>query len=110
MSNAIHLTAANFDAEVLKSDKPVLVDLWAAWCGPCRMIGPVLDEIAASDERFKITKIDTEAQPELASKLGVRALPTLMFFKDGALADQIVGAVPKKTIVSKLEALLPVPA
>jgi thioredoxin 1 len=110
MSNAIHLTAATFDAEVLKSDKPVLVDLWAAWCGPCRMIGPVLDEIAATDERFKITKIDTEAHPELAGKLGVRALPTLLFFKDGALADQVVGAVPKKTIVSKLEALLPVPA
>ena len=110
MSNAIHLTAANFDAEVLKSDKPVLVDLWASWCGPCRMIAPLLDEIAASDERFKITKINTEEQPELASKLGVRALPTLMFFKDGALADQIVGAVPKKAIVSKLEALISVPA
>ena len=110
MSQAIHLTAANFESEVLKSSKPVLVDLWASWCGPCRMIAPVLDEIAASDERFKITKIDTEAHPELASKLGVRALPTLMFFKDGALADQVVGAVPKKVIVSKLEALISVPA
>jgi thioredoxin 1 len=110
MSQAIHLTAANFDTEVLKSDKPVLVDLWASWCGPCRMIAPVLDEIAASDERFKITKIDTEAHPELASQLGVRALPTLMFFKDGALADQVVGAVPKKVIVSKLESLVSVPA
>lgn len=110
MSQAIHLTAANFESEVLKSDKPVLVDLWASWCGPCRMIAPVLDEIADSDERFKITKIDTEAHPELASKLGVRALPTLMFFKDGALADQVVGAVPEKVIVSKLEALISVPA
>lgn len=110
MSNAIHLNAESFDAEVLKSDKPVLVDLWASWCGPCRMIAPVLDEIAASDERFKITKVDTDANPELASKLGVRALPTLLFFKDGALADQIVGAVAKKTIVSKLEALISVPA
>lgn len=110
MNQAIHLNASTFDAEVLKSDKPVLVDLWASWCGPCRMIAPLLDEIAAGDDRFKITKVDTDANPELASKLGVRALPTLLFFKDGALADQIVGAVAKKTIVSKLEALISVPA
>ncbi len=106
MSHPIQLSAASFDAEVLKSDKPVLVDLWATWCGPCRMISPLIDEIAAeTSDRFKITKLDIDAHPELASQLGVRSVPTLLFFKNGVVSDQVVGAVPKKTILAKLEAL-----
>ncbi len=106
MSHPIQLSAASFDAEVLKSDKPVLVDLWATWCGPCRMISPLIDEIAAeTGDRFKITKLDIDAHPELASQLGVRSVPTLLFFKNGVVSDQVVGAVPKKTILAKLEAL-----
>lgn len=110
MNKAIHLNATTFDAEVLKSNKPVLVDLWAPWCGPCKMIAPVLDEIAVSDDRFKITKLNTDEHPALASQFGVRSIPTLLFFKDGVIVDRIVGAVPKKTIVSKLEALAAVAA
>jgi len=110
MSQAIHLTAANFAAEVLKSEKPVLVDLWAPWCGPCKMLAPVLDEIAATDDRFKITKVNTDENPDLAGQFGVHSIPTLLFFKDGEVVDQIVGAVSKKTIVSKLEALTAIPA
>ena len=109
MSKAIQLNASSFDTEVLKSDKPVLVDLWAPWCGPCRMIAPIVEELA-EDERFKVTKLDTDANPELASQLGVRSIPTLLFFKDGALADQVVGAVSKKVMLSKLEALTTVAA
>ena len=109
MSKAIHLNASTFEREVLQSDKPVLVDLWAPWCGPCRMIAPDLDEIADGDERFKITKVDTDANPELAGRLGVRSIPTLLFFKDGVLADKVVGAVSKKVILSKLEGLTAVP-
>ena len=106
MSHPIQLTTATFETEVLKSDLPVLVDLWAPWCGPCRLIAPLIDEIAAeTSERFKITKLDIDAHPELASQFGVRSIPTLLFFKNGAVADQLVGAAPKKTILAKLEAL-----
>ncbi len=102
----IAINETTFETEVLQSDKPTLVDLWAPWCGPCRMIAPVVEEIAAETEgRFKITKLNTDEHPQLASRFGVRSIPTLLFFKNGALADQIVGAVPKKTIVARLEAL-----
>ena len=106
MSHPIPLSAATFDAEVLKSDQPVLVDLWAPWCGPCRLIAPLIDEIAAETAgRFKVTKLDIDAHPDLAGQLGVRSIPTLLFFKNGAVADQLVGTAPKKTILAKLEAL-----
>lgn len=106
MSQAIPVNAANFEAEVLKSDKPVLVDLWAPWCGPCKMLAPVLDEIAASDARFKITKVNTDEETALATQFRVRAIPTLLFFKGGQLVDQIVGSASKHAIVSKLESLV----
>jgi thioredoxin 1 len=102
----IAINETTFETEVLQSDKPALVDLWAPWCGPCRMIAPIVEEIAVENEgRFTITKLNIDDHPEFASRFGVRSIPTLLFFKDGAVADQIVGAVPKKAIVAKLEAL-----
>jgi thioredoxin 1 len=102
----IAINETTFETEVLQSDKPALVDLWAPWCGPCRMIAPVVEEIAAEhDGRFKITKVNIDESPLLAHRFGVRSIPTLLFFKDGALCDQLVGTAAKKTIVGKLEAL-----
>ena len=107
----IAINETTFETEVLQSGKPALVDLWAPWCGPCRMIAPVVEEIAVEHEsRFKITKLNIDEHPEMAGRLGVRSIPTLLFFKDGTVADQIVGTVPKKTIVAKLEALAATPA
>ncbi|HEX8296868.1 MAG TPA: thioredoxin [Chthoniobacteraceae bacterium] len=105
----VTLTAANFD-EVTRSTQPVLVDAWATWCGPCKMLAPVLDEIAReSVGRFVIGKLDVDANPELAARLSIKAMPTLLFFKDGAVRDTVVGMTSKKTIVSKLEALAGTP-
>ncbi len=106
MSTAIHLDAATFTSEVLHSDKPVLVDLWAPWCGPCKQIAPLIDEIATENaERFKVTKLDVEQHPEIASQFGIRGIPTLLFFKGGKVSDQITGTASKKAILAKLEAL-----
>jgi thioredoxin 1 len=106
MKTTIALTETTFAAEVLKATGPVLVDLWAPWCGPCQMIALLLDEIAADHgDRFKVTKLNIDEHPHLASQLGVRAVPTLLFFKGGAESDRVVGATPKKTILAKLEAL-----
>jgi thioredoxin 1 len=102
----IHVTDATFEAEVSKSDKPVLVDFWANWCGPCRQLSPVLDEIASENpERFKIAKVDVDESPTLATSFGVRSIPTLLFVKDGKLRDQQIGAISKSEIVKRLEAL-----
>ncbi len=107
MNHTTDIDPKTFDAEVVKSDKPVLVDFWAPWCGPCRMMAPALDEIAAANgERFKITKLNIEDHPELASRFGVRAVPTLLFFKNGQVREQVVGAIPKNSILAKLEALV----
>ncbi len=107
MNHTTNIDPKTFDAEVVKSDKPVLVDFWAPWCGPCRMMAPALDEIAAANgERFKITKLNIEDHPELASRFGVRAVPTLLFFKNGQVREQVVGAIPKNSILAKLEALV----
>jgi thioredoxin 1 len=107
MSKEITLTKENFKNEVLDSKVPVLVDFWATFCGPCRMIGPIVDELAAEyDGKAKIGKVNTEEQTDLAGEYGVISIPTLIFFKNGKPVDQVIGAVPKNVIAKKLDALL----
>ena len=104
---ALAITDANFEELVLKSDKPVLLDFWAEWCGPCRLIAPFVEQMAEEFEgRAVIGKVDVDNNPGVASKFGIRNIPTVLFFKDGEIADKQVGAVPKNTLVAKLEALL----
>ena len=95
------VTDASFEADVLNSTEPVVVDFWAEWCGPCKMIGPSLEEIATEMQgKVKITKLNVDENPGVAGKLGIRSIPTLMLFKDGKLASQKVGAAPKSQLVS----------
>lgn len=104
---AIELTDANFEEVVLKSDKPAIVDLWAEWCGPCRMVGPLVEEIGQEFEgRAVVGKLDVDNNPGVATKYGIRNIPTILFFKNGEIADKQVGAVPKSVLVAKLEKLL----
>jgi thioredoxin 1 len=101
------ITDANFDEIVLKADKPVLLDFWAEWCGPCRMIGPFVEQISEEFEGKAIVgKVDVDSNPGIASRFGIRNIPTILFFKNGEVADKQVGAVPKNALVAKLEALL----
>ena len=107
MGKAIQVTDATFAAEVLQSDKPVLVDFWAEWCGPCRMIAPVVEEMAGEYEgKAKIVKLDVDANPQVSMQFGIRSIPTLLIFKNGKIVDQIVGAVPKPMLKKQLDAKL----
>lgn len=107
MGKALEFTDGNFEAEVLNSDKPVLVDFWAEWCGPCRMIGPVVEEMAGEyDGKAKIGKVNVDNNPEISVKYGIRSIPALLIFKDGQVVDQIVGAVPKPQLIKQLDAQL----
>jgi thioredoxin 1 len=102
----VTLTDDNFIQEVLESDQPVLVDFWAAWCGPCRIIAPLIEELSVEFEgRAKIAKLDVDHNPQAAMQFGVRSIPTLLFFKDGRVVDQLVGTAPKRVLADKLEAL-----
>ena len=104
---ALEFSDSNFEEEVLNSDIPVLVDFWAEWCGPCRMIGPIVEELATEYEgKIKIGKMNVDHNPKIPMKYGVRSIPTLLVFKGGEAVDKIVGAVPKTNLTSKLEAQL----
>jgi len=101
---ALEFSDSNFDEEVLNSDTPLLVDFWAEWCGPCRMIGPIVEELSTEYQgKVKIGKMNVDNNPNIPMKYGIRSIPTLLVFKGGELVDKIVGAVPKTNIVSKLE-------
>ncbi|ARA93792.1 thioredoxin [Rhodothermaceae bacterium RA] len=108
---AKQFTDATFQEDVLNADKPVLVDFWATWCAPCRMIAPIIEELAEEFEgRAVIGKLDVDHNPQTAMQFGVRSIPTLLFFKNGQVVDQLVGAVPKRVLVNKLEELAGQPA
>ena len=100
--SVIHITAENFESEVMNSDKPVLLDFWATWCGPCRMIAPIVEEIANERTDIKVGKIDVDDQAELAGRFGIMSIPTLVVVKDGKVVNQSVGAKPKAQILEML--------
>jgi thioredoxin 1 len=104
---ALEVNDSNFDEVVVKSAKPVVVDFWAEWCGPCRMIAPIIEELAKEySEKIVVTKCDVDNSPAVAAKYGIRNIPTVLFFKNGSIADKQVGAVPKNVFVNKINALL----
>ncbi|NCC71910.1 MAG: thioredoxin [Sphingobacteriia bacterium] len=104
---ALEFTDANFDELVLKSDKLVIIDFWAVWCGPCRMVGPIVEEIGKDyDGNVIVGKLDVDSNPGIAQKFGIRNIPTLLYIKGGKVVDKVVGAVPKQVLVKKLEAVL----
>lgn len=107
MSNSMAITDANFEAEVLTGTHPVVVDFWAEWCGPCKMIAPVLDELAGEYVgKVKVAKLNVDDNPSTSAKFGIRSIPTLLFFKGGRVVDQMVGAASKTEIKKKFDGLL----
>jgi len=104
--NLTNVTDNNFQAEVLESEKPVLVDFWAAWCGPCRVVAPVLEEIASERDDLRIVKLDVDANQQTAANYEVLSIPTMILFKNGQVAKKIIGAYPKKRLESELESEL----
>ncbi len=101
---ALEITDANFES-VINTDQPVLVDFWAEWCGPCRMVGPIVEELAGEYEgRAVIGKVDVDSNPQISAKFGIRSIPTLLVFKNGQVVDKQVGAVPKGVLASKIDA------
>ena len=100
--SAINVNKNNFDQEILNSDKPVLLDFWASWCGPCQMVSPIVDEIAAERSDIKVGKINVDEQPELAAQFGVMSIPTLVVMKNGTVVNQATGARPKAQILAML--------
>jgi thioredoxin 1 len=104
MAKALEVTDSTFEQEVLQSKQPVLVDFWAVWCGPCKAIAPIVEELAGEYEgKLKVMKLDVDDNPRTATTYGVQSIPTLLIFKDGKPAERIIGAVPKKVIVDKLQ-------
>ena len=104
---ALEFTDANFEELVLNAENPVLVDFWAEWCGPCRMVGPIVQEIGQDYEgKVVVGKLDVDSNPGVSAKFGIRNIPTILFFKGGQVVDKQVGAVPKQVLVNKLEALM----
>lgn len=102
---ALEFTDSNFEELALKSDKPVLVDFWAEWCGPCRMVGPVVEEISKDYAgKAVVGKVDVDSNPNISAMFGIRNIPTILFFKDGKVVDKQVGAVPKSVLAQKLDA------
>ena len=98
----ITITAENFETEVLQSEKPVLLDFWAVWCGPCRMLSPIVDEIAAENDQIKVGKVNVDEQMSLAQQFGIMSIPTLLVFKNGKLVNTSVGVIPKENILALL--------
>ena len=100
--SVMHITKANYDELVKNSDKPVLLDFWAPWCGPCRMVGPVVEEISRERSDIKVCKVNVDEQPELAGQFGVMSIPTLVVMKNGKIVNQSIGAKPKNAILAML--------